>query len=90
MKYLKKDKSKKNIAVVTHNVILSLIGSEFKILPNKWHKINVNHLDKIEFIYFKGKILPNLSRRRFCEGFFNVYRIFCRARLPTKKNSYQL
>ena len=71
LKYLKKDKSQKNIVVVTHNVILRcLIGSEFKILPNKWHKINVNHLDKIEFIYFKGKILPNLSRRQFLQGVF--------------------
>ena len=69
--YLKKNKSQKNITVVTHNVILRcLIGSEFKVLPNKWHKINVNHLDKIEFVYFKGKILPNFNRRQFLQGVF--------------------
>ncbi len=66
LNFLARNNSKQNIAVLTHNVVLRcLIGSEFKLPLSEWHKIQINHLEKIEFIYFQKKLLPNINREHF-------------------------
>ena len=66
LKFLAKNNSKQNIAVLTHNVVLRcLIGSEFELPLSEWHKIQINHLEKIEFIYYQKKLLPNINREHF-------------------------
>jgi len=66
LKYLSKDKSESSLAVLTHNVVLRcLIGSEFQIPKADWHKIKIDHLEKIEFIYYQNKLLPNINREYF-------------------------
>ena len=68
-KILIKKNLKGTLAVVTHNVVLRcLIGNEFKIPKSLWYKINIEHLEKIEFIYYQGKILPNINREKFLGG----------------------
>ncbi len=71
LKFLSKSNNNKNIAVFTHNVVLRcLIGSEFKIPSSEWHKIQISHLDKIEFVYYQKKLLPNINRDHFLGRIF--------------------
>ena len=68
IKKLKKDlknKNSQNYLVVTHNVFLRcLLGKSLKIDQKDWHKIKINHLDKLEFLMFNNKILPNIHRKK--------------------------
>ena len=65
LKFLQKKKINGNIAIITHNVVLRcLIGDEFKIPKSLWYKISIEHLAKIEFIYYKGQMLPNINREQ--------------------------
>jgi broad specificity phosphatase PhoE len=58
-----KNKRKKVIGIVSHNVVLRcLIGSYFKIDKNDWYKINIPHLCPLEFLFYKNKIRPNIPR----------------------------
>ena len=71
LKYLSKNKSESNLVVLTHNVVLRcLIGSEFQIPATEWHKIKIDHLEKIEFIYYQKKLLPNINREYFLGKIF--------------------
>ncbi len=66
LKFLTKNNPKNNIVVITHNVVLRcLIGSEFQIPKSEWHKIQINHLEKIEFNYYKKELIPNINRENF-------------------------
>jgi broad specificity phosphatase PhoE len=58
-----KNKRKQIIGIVSHNVVLRcLIGSYFKIDKNYWYKIYIPHLCPLEFLFYKNKIRPNISR----------------------------
>ena len=70
---IKKDKSK-NICVISHNVFLRcLIGEYFQIPKQKWYKINIPHLMKLEFVVIKNNIYPNMDRKKFKIIFSNLY-----------------
>ena len=53
-----------NVCVITHNNFLRiLIGQSFNIPKEKWYKINISHLMKLEFLLYKKKIYPNINRK---------------------------
>ncbi len=53
----------KQICVVTHNVFLRcLIGKFFNFPINKWHKLEIPHGLKLEFLIINKKIYPNINR----------------------------
>ena len=56
--------SKQSIYVmVTHNALLRcLIGNTFNIPKYLWVKIQIKHLDPLDFIIKNNKILPNVDR----------------------------
>ena len=71
---LTKTKSKKNILILTHNVFLRcLMGSRFYLQKFNWYKININYLDKLEFISYKKEIRPNINRERLLKIFNKFY-----------------
>ena len=79
-KFLKSDlrfdklKLKKNILILTHNVVLRcLIGSKFGIKMKDWFKININYFDLLEFRLEKNKLRPNINRIKFLDIFSNIY-----------------
>ena len=43
-------------------LIRILIGQFFNIPREKWYKLNIPHLMKLEFIVFKKKLYPNIER----------------------------
>ncbi len=77
LKYLKiinSKYSKKNILVLTHNVVLRcLLGSCFNIKLHKWFNINVNYFELLEFIYEKNEIRTNINRNKFLNLFNKFY-----------------
>jgi ribonuclease H / adenosylcobalamin/alpha-ribazole phosphatase len=67
-------KSKKNILITTHNVVLrTLIGDIFKIQMNKWFNININYADLLEFNVDKKKLRSNIKREKLLKIFPNIY-----------------
>jgi bisphosphoglycerate-dependent phosphoglycerate mutase len=79
-KFLKNDlkfdklKLKKNIFILTHNVVLRcLIGSKFDIKMKDWFKININYFDILEFRLEKNRLRPNINRIKFLNIFKNLY-----------------
>ena len=69
----KKIKSKKNILVTTHNVVLrTLIGSIFNIKMNKWFNIIIDYSDLLEFNFYKNKLRSNINRAKFLKIFSNL------------------
>ena len=70
----KKIKSKKNILVTTHNVVLrTLIGSIFNIKMNEWFNIIINYTDLLEFNIDNNKLRSNINRLKFLKIFSNLY-----------------
>ena len=73
LQFIKKEISKKfdkkkisKILVVTHNVFLRcLIGHFLKINVKNYFKINVEHLQKFEFLLKDNKVFPNFKRKDF-------------------------
>ena len=60
--------------VVTHNVFLRcLIGFFLKIDLKDYFKININHLQKFEFLTRGKRIYPNLRRNNMKETLMNLY-----------------
>jgi broad specificity phosphatase PhoE len=59
-----KNSSKSSIyVIVTHNALLRcLIGNIFNIPKYLWVKIQIKHLDPLNFIIKKNKIIPNIHR----------------------------
>lgn len=59
-----KNSSKNSIyIIVTHNALLRcLIGNIFNIPKYLWVKIQIKHLDPLNFIIKKNKIIPNIHR----------------------------
>ena len=79
-KFLKKEisenniKYKKNILILTHNVILRcLIGSVFRIKFKHWFLININYFDLLKFVYEKNKIRSDINRIKYLNLFNNFY-----------------
>ena len=67
-------KLKKNIFIITHNVVLRcLIGTKFNIKMKDWFKININYFDLLEFRQQKNKLRPNINRIKFLNIFKNLY-----------------
>lgn len=67
-------KLKKNIFIITHNVVLRcLIGTKFNIKMKDWFKININYFDLLEFRQQKNKLRPNINRVKFLNIFKNLY-----------------
>ena len=62
----------KNARIMVNEKIITdvLIGSEFQIPKSEWHKIQINHLEKIEYIYYQQKLLPNINREYFLGKIF--------------------
>ena len=68
MKLKKKFSSLQNkkILIVTHNVFLRcLIGECFNIPKYNWYKINLLYGQEFNFIFSRGKLLPNINRNLF-------------------------
>ena len=69
-----KFKLKKNILILTHNVVLRcLIGSQFNIKMSDWFKININYFDILEFGLEKKELRPNINRIKFFNLFNKLY-----------------
>lgn len=55
--------------VVTHNVVLRcLLGFIFKIEVKNWYQLSITHLERLEFLIYRGVLIPHLSldqRTRF-------------------------
>lgn len=59
------NKKNQKYLIVTHNVFLRcLLGRYLKIDKKEWFKLNINHLEKLEFITIKNKIIPNIDRKK--------------------------
>lgn len=53
-----------NVCVITHNNFLRiLIGQSFNIPKEKWYKIYISHLMKLEFVLYEKKFYPNINRK---------------------------
>ena len=69
--------NKKNIShilVVTHNVFLRcLVGYFLNIKIKNYFKININHLQKFEFLLKNNRIYPNFKRKDFKELLVGLY-----------------
>ncbi len=62
-----------NSCVITHNVFLRvLIGQIFNIPKEKWHKIYIPHLMKLEFTIINNKFYPNIKRDNLKKIFLNL------------------
>ena len=69
-----KFKLKRNIFIITHNVVLRcLVGSKFNIKMKDWFKINIDYFDLLEFILEKNRLRPNINRKKFLNIFNNLY-----------------
>ena len=76
MRFTKNLIKKKNsrILVVTHNVFLRcLIGYFLNIKIKNYFKININHLQKFEFLLKNNRIYPNFKRKDFIELLAGLY-----------------
>jgi len=63
----------KNSCVITHNVFLRvLIGQTFNIPKEKWYKIYIPHLMKLEFIIMNNRFYPNIRRDKIKKIFSNL------------------
>ena len=72
-KFLIKQKAD-NYCIITHNVFLRvLIGTSFNIAKEKWHRIFIPHLMKLEFIIIGNNIYPNIERKKLKIIFSNLY-----------------
>ena len=71
LKLLSKINNKKNIIIITHSFFLRvLMGLFYNLDLKKIHKLQIGHLQKLDFIRNKNLFLPNLLRndvRKFCE-----------------------
>ena len=66
--------SKKDILILTHNVVLRcLVGSQFNIKMKEWFKIDINFFDLLEFSIKKNKLRPNINRIKFLNIFGKLY-----------------
>ena len=51
------------IIIVTHNALLRCyLGNIFDIPKNLWIKIAIKHIQPLNFIIKKNKIIPNIDR----------------------------
>ena len=67
---VKKLKNSNSVLIVTHNVVMRcLIGIYFKLNINQWHKININHMDMLEFVFLNNKLKINIRRDKFYDLF---------------------
>ena len=58
--------------IVTHNALLRcLIGNIFNIPKHLWVKIQIKHLDPLNFIIKKNKIIPNINRVNLFNNLIN-------------------
>ena len=63
----------KKSCVITHNVFLRvLIGQIFNIPREKWYKLNILHLMKLEFVVINKKLYPNIERDKLYHIFSNL------------------
>jgi broad specificity phosphatase PhoE/2'-5' RNA ligase len=64
-KFIKKNFTKNNIAVVTHNVVLRcLLGKVFNQNVSNWYKMNPNHLEAHNFFIFNDVLIPVLTKEQ--------------------------
>ncbi len=71
-KFLIKQKAD-NYCIITHNVFLRvLIGTSFNIAKEKWHRIFIPHLMKLEFYVINKKFYPNIDRNNLKTIFSNL------------------
>jgi ribonuclease H / adenosylcobalamin/alpha-ribazole phosphatase len=69
-----KIKSKKNIIIFTHNVMLRcLVGNFFRLKKKEWFKINIEYFDLLEFILEKNRLISNVDRKKFLKIFDKFY-----------------
>ena len=64
-KFIKKlaTRSSNKLCIITHNGFLRvLIGESFNIPKEKWYKISIPHLTKLEFLMINKKLYPNIER----------------------------
>ena len=74
-KFLKKLLSNdfKKSCVITHNVMLRvLMGQIFNIPIEKWYKIKIPHLMKLEFVAINKKLYPNIKRDELYQILSNI------------------
>jgi broad specificity phosphatase PhoE len=63
--FIKKGFTKKNTAVVTHNVVLrTLIGKVYNQQVHNWYKINPNHLEAYDFQIFNDTLIPLFTKEQ--------------------------
>lgn len=63
--FIRKGFTKKNTAIVTHNVVLrTLLGKVYKQPIYNWYKINPTHLDAHNFHVFNDVLIPNFTKEQ--------------------------
>ena len=63
----------KKSCVITHNVLLRvLLGQVFNIPREKWYKIEIPHLMKLEFVVINKKLYPNIKRDELYQIFSKI------------------
>lgn len=64
---------KKNICVITHNVLLRcLVGISYNIPKKNWHKIIIPHMEPLEFLVNDNILRPNIPREKLKNMLFNL------------------
>jgi len=62
-----------SIGIVTHNGILRcLIGDAFGLNLNEWYKLVIPHGIPLEFLFWRNRFYPNISRTLWFEIFQNI------------------
>jgi len=66
----KKILNKKNILIISHNVLIRIIlGRALNVPMHDWYKLKVGYFKLFNFILFDGKLLPNISRKEIIKIF---------------------
>ena len=61
------------ICIVTHNGVLRcLLGEAFGLDLNEWYKLVIPHGIPLEFLYWRNRFYPNISRTLWFEIFQNI------------------
>jgi broad specificity phosphatase PhoE len=61
------------ICIVTHNGVLRcLLGEAFGLNLNEWYKLLIPHGVPLEFLYWRNRFYPNISRTLWFEIFHNI------------------
>ena len=66
----------KTIYIITHNGVLRcLIGAYYGLRKSEWYKVNIPYGIPLDFLFFRKKLIPNLSRKIYGRIFSDIEKL---------------